>query len=131
MLLMRCKIVCYSLCLYSLRVSAIFDHFGYPSPQLHQWQQRIWYDLLATQELLYHMRNRLAKGLPTAAIPPRVEPSSSSFLPTSPATRSTHGGKFIKASKGGGPPQNAETARPSSATMVTTPKTEAKKRKKR
>ena len=77
------------------------------------------------------MRNCLAKGLPAAASPPRVKPPSSSFLPTSSATHPTHGGKFVKASKGGGPLQNAATARPSSAAMVTPPKTEAKKRKKR
>ena len=128
---MRCKLDSYFPCLYSLRISAIFDHFGYPSPQLDQWQQHIWYDLGATQELLHHMRNQLAKGLPRAASPPRVEPSSSSFLPTSPATRTTSGGKFIKASKGGGPPQNAATAGPSSAVTVTPPKLEVKKRKKK
>ena len=59
------------------RILAIFDHFGYPSPQLDQWQQHIWYDLGATQDLLHHMRNCLAKGLPAAASPPRVEPPSS------------------------------------------------------
>ena len=46
-------------------------------------------------------------------------------------TRPTCGGKFAKASKGGGPPQSIATARPSSAAMVTPPKTEATKRKKR
>ena len=128
---MRCKLASYSPCLYSLRISAIFNHFGYPSPQLDQWQQCIWYDLGATQELLQSIHNQLAKGLPAAASPPRVKPSSSSFLPTSPATCPTLGGKFIKASKGGGPPQNAATAEPSSAVMVTPPETEVKKRKKK
>ena len=127
----RCKLVFCSLYFYSLRISAIFDHFGYPSPQLDQWQQRIWYDLGATQDLLHHMCNRLAKGLPTAASPPRVEPPSSSFLPTSSETRPAHGGKFVKVLKGGGPPQNAATAGPSSAAMVTPSKMEVKKRKKK
>ena len=45
---------------YSLRVSAILDHFGYPAPHLDQWQQRIWYDLGATQEALHQMRTRLS-----------------------------------------------------------------------
>ena len=46
--------------LYSLRVSAVLDHFGYPAPHLDQWQQRIWYDLGATQETLHQMRIRLS-----------------------------------------------------------------------
>ena len=45
--------------LYSLRVSAVLDHFGYPAPHLDQWQQHIWYDLGATQEVLHQMRIRL------------------------------------------------------------------------
>ena len=77
------------------------------------------------------MCNHLAKGLPAAASPPRVEPPSSPYLPTSLVTRPAHGGKFVKASKGGGPPQNVTTAGSSSTTMVTPPKTEAKKRKKK
>ena len=40
---------------YSLRVSAILDHFGYPHPQLDQWQQRTWYDLGSVQDLLHRM----------------------------------------------------------------------------
>ena len=36
---------------YSLRVSAVLDHFGYPAPHLDQWQQHVWYDLGATQEV--------------------------------------------------------------------------------
>ena len=128
---MRCKLFLCSLYLYSPRISAIFDHFGYPFPQLDQWQQCIWYDLGATQNLLHHIRNCLAKGLPTAASLPRVEPPISLYMPPSMVTRPAHGGKFIKALKGGGPPQNATTAGPSSATTATPPKTEAKKRKKK
>ena len=58
---------------YSLRVSAVLDHFGYPAPHLDQWQQRIWYDLGATQEVLHQMHIRLSRGLPTIASPPRAE----------------------------------------------------------
>ena len=83
----------------------IFDHFCYPSPQLDQWQQRTWYDLEATQDLLHCMRNCLAKGLPTAASPPIVGTPSSPYMPTSMLTRPAHGGKFVKASKGEVPPQ--------------------------
>ena len=56
---------------YSLRVSAVLDHFGYPAPHLDQWQQRVWYDLGATQEVLHQMRIRLSQGLPAIASPPR------------------------------------------------------------
>ena len=45
---------------YSLRVSAVLDHFGYPAPYLDQWQQRVWYDLGATQEILHQMRTCLS-----------------------------------------------------------------------
>ena len=58
---------------YSLQVSAVLDHFGYPAPHLDQWQQRIWYDLGATQEALHQMRTRLSRGLPVTASPPRAE----------------------------------------------------------
>ena len=131
MLLVRCKLFLCSLYPYSLRISAIFDHFGYPSPQLDQWQQHIWYDLGATQDLLHCMHNCLVKGLPAAASLPRVEPPSPLYMPTSMSTHPAHGGKFVKASKGGGLPQNAATAGPSLATTVTPPKTEVKKRKKK
>ena len=61
---------------YSLRVSAVLDHFGYPAPHLDQWQQHVWYDLGATQELLHQMRIRLSRGLPAIASPPRAESPS-------------------------------------------------------
>ena len=57
---------------YSLRVSAVLDHFGYPAPHLDRWQQRVWYDLGATQEVLHQMHIRLSRGLPAIASPPRA-----------------------------------------------------------
>ena len=45
---------------YSLRVSAVLDHFGYPAPHRDQWQQRVWYELGATQEVLHQMHIRLS-----------------------------------------------------------------------
>ena len=54
-------------------MSAVLDHFGYPAPHLDQWQQRVWYDLGATQEVLHQMRIRLSRGLPAIASPPRAE----------------------------------------------------------
>ena len=118
--------------LYSLRVSAILDHFGYPHPQLDQWQQHTWYDLGDTQELLHHMWNHLTKGLPAVASPPRAGPHDSPLQPTSTATHSSHEGELVKTSKGRGPPQGTATTGPSATTSAAPPKTEAKKwRKKR
>ena len=48
--------------IYSLRVGAILDHFGYPTPSLTEWQQHIWYDLGAIHSCVYEMRDRLAMG---------------------------------------------------------------------
>ena len=127
----RCELFLCFLYLYSLRILAIFNHFGYSSLQLDQWQQHTWYDLGATQDLLHCMCNQLVRGLPAAASPPRVEPPSPFYMQTSMPTHPAHLGNFVKASKGGGSPQNAATARPSSTTMVTPPKTEVKKRKKK
>ena len=120
-----------SLCHYSLRVSAILDHFGYPAPHLDQWQQRVSYDLGAAQESLHFMCNCLARGLPTVASPPKFEPSLSLQNPTSMPIRPSHGGKFVKASKGGGPRSCTTTTRHSSSTAIASPKTEIKKKKKR
>ena len=47
---------------FSLRVAAILDHFGYPTPSLTEWQQHIWYDLDAIHSCVYEMRHRLAMG---------------------------------------------------------------------
>ena len=54
---------------YSLLVSAVLDHFGYPAPHLGQWQQRVWYDLGATQEVLHQMRIRLSRAFPRSPVP--------------------------------------------------------------
>ena len=48
--------------IFSLRVGAILDHFGYPTPSLTEWQQHIWYDLGAIHSYVYEMQNRLAMG---------------------------------------------------------------------
>ena len=115
----------------SLRISAIFDHFGYPPPHLDQWQQCIWYDLGAAQELLHQMRTRLARGLPTVASPQRAESPLLLHKPASMPTCPSQGGKFVKASKGGGPSPGTATAGPSLSTVTTSPKTETKRKKKR
>ena len=114
----------------SFWVSAILDHFGYPPTHLDQWQQRVWYDLGAEQELLHQMCTHLARGLPAAASPQRAKPPLLLHKPASALTHPSHGGKFVKASKGGGPTPCTTTTRPSPSTAITSPKTETKKKKK-
>ena len=89
---------------YSLQVSAVLDHFGYPAPHLDQWQQRVWYDLGATQEILHQMRIRLSRGLPVTTSPPRAESPPPSRRPAAARIHPNHGGKFVKASKVGAQP---------------------------
>ena len=60
---MFCNLVLLSVCKYFTLPNTLqfaLDHFGYPVPHLDQWQQRIWYDLGATQEVLHQMRIRLS-----------------------------------------------------------------------
>ena len=116
---------------YSLRVSAVLDHFGYPAPHLDQWQQRVWYDLGATQEILHQMRTHLSRGLPTIASPPRAESPSPSHRPAATPIHPSHGGKFVKASKGESSAPSTVSTGPSLPIATTSPKTETKKRKKR
>ena len=116
---------------HSLRVSAILDHFGYPHPQLDQWQQRTWYDLGSVQDLLHHMRNRLVKGLPAVASPPRSGPHDSPLPPTSTAARPNRGSVPVKASRGGGPTQNIATTEPSTSATESPPRTEGKKQRRK
>ena len=117
--------------LYSLRVSAVLDHFGYPAPHLDQWQQHVWYDLGATQEVLNQMHIRFSQGLPTIASPPRAESPPPSRRPAATPICPVHEGEFIKASKGeSSAPSTARTG-PSSPVATTSPKTEIKKKRKR
>ena len=117
--------------LYSLRVSAVLDHFGYPAPHLDQWQQGIWYDLGATQEVLHQMHIRLSQGLPAIASPPRAESPSPSCRPAAVPIRPIHEGEFVKASKGGSSAPSTTSTGPSSPKATTSPKTEIKKKRKR
>ena len=116
---------------YSLQVSAVLDHFGYPAPHLDQWQQRIWYDLGATQEILHQMRIRLSRCLPTTASPPRAKSPPPSRRPAAAPIRPNHGGKFVKASKGESSAPSTASTGPSSPMVTTSPRTEKKKRRKR
>ena len=117
--------------LYSLRVSAVLDHFGYPAPHLDQWQQHVWYDLGATQEVLHQMRIRLSWGLPTVASPPRAESPSLSLRPAAMPIHPTHEEEFVKASKGGSSAPSTASTGPSPPVATTSPKMEIKKKRKR
>ena len=136
---MFCNLVLLNVCkyfslltlLYSLRVSAVLDHFGYPAPHLDQWQQCVWYDLGATQEVLHQMRIRLSRGLPAIASPPRAESPPPSHRPAAAPIRPSHGGEFVKASKGESSAPSTASTGPSSPVATTSPKTEIKKKRKR
>ena len=117
------------LLLYSLRVSAVLDHFGYPAPHLDQWQQRVWYDLGATQEVLHQMCIHLSRGLPAIASPPRAESPSPSRRPAAAPIRPIHEGEFVKASKGGSSAPSTTSTGPSSPIATTSPKMEIKKKR--
>ena len=116
---------------YSLRVSAVLDHFGYPAPHLDQWQQHVWYDLGATQEVLHQMRICLSWGLPTIASPPRAESPSPSHRPAAALIRPTHEEGFVKALKGGSSAPSTVSTGPSPPVATTSPETEIKKKRKR
>ena len=116
--------------LYSLRVSAVLDHFGYPAPHIDQWQQHIWCDLGATQEALHQMHICLSRGLPTTASPPRAQSPPSSRRPAAAPIHPSHGGKFVKALKGESSAPSTASTRPSLSIATTSPKMEKKKRRK-
>ena len=124
------QVLLLSLLLYSLRVSAVLDHYGYPAPHLDQWQQHVWYDLGATQEVLNQMRICLSRGLPAIASPPRAESPSPSRRPATAPIHPIHEGKFIKASKGESAAPSTTSTGPSSPIATTSPKTEIKKKRK-
>ena len=136
---MFCNLVLLNVCkyfspitlLYSLRVSALLNHFGYLTPHLDQWQQHIWYDLGATQEVLHQMRIRLSQGLPAIASPPRAESPSPSRRPAVAPIRPIHEEEFIKASKGGSSAPSTVSTGPSPPVVTTSPKTEIKKKRNR
>ena len=117
--------------LYSLRVSAVLDHFGYPAPRLDQWQQLVWYDLGATQEILHQMRICLSQGLPAIASPPRAESPPPSRRPAAAPIHPFHEREFVKTSKGESSAPSTVSTGPSSPIVTTSPKTEIKKKRKR
>ena len=112
-------------------MSAVLDHFGYPAPHLDQWQQHIWYDLGATQEVLHQMCIRLSWGLPAVASPPRAKSPSPSRRPAAALIHPTHEEEFVKASKGGSLAPSTASTGPSPPVATTSPKMEIKKKRKR
>ena len=51
------------LLVFSLRVSSVFDHFGYPAPPLGEWRHAKWYNLRLVQETLEGMQHRVSNGM--------------------------------------------------------------------
>ena len=47
----------------SLRVCAVFDHFGYPAPPIGDWRHVKWYNLRSVQKTLEEMQQRITSGL--------------------------------------------------------------------
>ena len=136
---MLCDLVFFKLCKYFYSLSSftacecllssiILDT---QSPHLDQWQQRVWYDLGATQEVLHQMRIRLSRGLPAVASPPRAESPSPSRRPAAAPINPTHEEEFVKASKGGSSAPSTTSTGPSPPVATTSPKTEIKKKRKR
>ena len=125
------QVLLFSWLFYSLRVSAVLDHFGYPAPHLDQWQQHVWYDLGATKEVLHQMRIRLSWGLPAVTSPPRAKSPSPSHRPAAALIHPTREEEFVKASKGGSSAPSTASTGPSPPVVTTSPKTEIKKKRKR
>ena len=110
-------------------MSAVLDHFGYPAPHLDQWQQLVWYDLGAPQEVLHQMRIRLSRGLPAVPSPPRAESPSPSHRPATAPIHPTREEEFVKTSKGGNSAPSTASTGPSPPVATTSPKMEKRKRK--
>ena len=112
-------------------MSAVLNHFGYPAPHLDQWQQRMWYDLGATQEALHQMRTHLLQGLPMIASPPTAKSPPPSHRAAAMPICPSHGGKFIKVLKGESSAPRTTSTGPSLPIATTSPKMQIKKRRKR
>ena len=76
------------------------------------------------------MHTRLSRGLPAITSPPRAKSPPPSRRPAAMPIRPSHGGKFVKASKGESSAPSTASTGPSSPVATTSPKTEIKKRRK-
>ena len=112
-------------------MSAVLNHFGFPAPHLDQWQQCVWYDLGATQEVLHQMHILLSRGLPTITSPPRAESPPPSRRPAAVPICPIHEGEFVQASKGESSAPSTASTWPSLPVATTSPKTKIKKKRKR
>ena len=68
----------------SLRVCAVFDHFGYPAPPIGDWRHVKWYNLPLVQQTLEEMQQRVTSGLtplPPLQITSSFGPSAGSTAP--------------------------------------------------
>ena len=77
------------------------------------------------------MRTHLSRDLPAIASTPRAESPPPCRRPAATPIRPSHGGKFIKASKGESSAPSTVSTGPSSPIATTYPKMEIKKRRKR
>ena len=76
------------------------------------------------------MHTHLSRGLPVIASPPRAESPPPPRRPAATPIRRSHGGKFVKASKGESSAPSTVSTRPSLPIANTSPKMEIKKRRK-
>ena len=79
---------------------------------------------------LHQMRTCLSRGLPAITSPPRAESPPPSRRPAATPICPSHGGKFVKASKGESSAPSTASTGPSSPIATTSPKMETRKRKK-
>ena len=77
----------------SLRVCAVFNHFGYPAPPIGDWRHMKWYNLRLVQQTLEEMQQQVTSGLtplPPLQIASSLGPSAGSTAPPGPSASSSH-----------------------------------------
>ena len=77
----------------SLRVCAVFDHFGYPASPIGDWRHVKWYNLRLVQQTLEEMQQRVTSGLtplPPLQIASSFGPSAGSTANPGPPASSSH-----------------------------------------
>ena len=77
----------------SLRVCAVFDHFGYPAPPIGDWRHVKWYNLRLVQQTLEEMQQRVTSGLtplPPLQIASSFGASAGSTASPGPSASSSH-----------------------------------------
>ena len=77
----------------SLRVCAVFDHFGYPAPPIGDWRHVKWYNLRSVQQTLEEMQQWITSGLtllPPLQIASALGPSARSTTTPGPSASGSH-----------------------------------------